>query len=227
MARHPARVRVGSSTTIGGTMAGREIPTGPGEAGPGSEAALHDLVSWAAEEARRLGVAVAHLEAAGARAEWERAVAGPLDEEELRHLRAALRRPRFADVEGCRAELARAVAEAEALARLRQRLDAARPRVPEPAPPARAAEPRATARTPPWLAELVDAAIAPRALEDRLVEYLARQVALGRHLADAMEDPYVVNRTTVSDRRRLLESVPLATAWHEAIRSTSPPVARR
>jgi hypothetical protein len=203
-------------------MAGQDIPSGAGQNGTGTEGARHDLAAWAAEESRRLGVIVAQLETDTARAEWERDMAGPLDEDGLRNLRAALDQPRFADVEGCRRELARAEAEAEAVRRLQERLAEAESQAAEAPSHGRGHRSGGRDRTPRWLAELVDAAIAPRALEDRLVEYLARQVALGRHLADAMEDPYVINRTTVSDRRRLLESVPLATAWHEAIRSTSP-----
>jgi hypothetical protein len=39
----------------------------------------------------------------------------------------------------------------------------------------------------------------------RLIEYVARQLRAGRKLGDVMEDPYVVNRSTLVDRRALLE----------------------
>ncbi|MEW6583026.1 MAG: hypothetical protein AB1416_09725 [Actinomycetota bacterium] len=39
----------------------------------------------------------------------------------------------------------------------------------------------------------------------RLVEYVVRQVAGGRHLADVLDDPYVTNRSTPLERRALLE----------------------
>jgi len=39
----------------------------------------------------------------------------------------------------------------------------------------------------------------------RLIEYVVRQLRAGRKLADVLEDPYVVNRSNLVDRRALLE----------------------
>lgn len=39
----------------------------------------------------------------------------------------------------------------------------------------------------------------------RLIEYVVRQLKAHRNLEDVLEDPYVVNRSTVLDRRALLE----------------------
>jgi hypothetical protein len=39
----------------------------------------------------------------------------------------------------------------------------------------------------------------------RLIEYVVRQVKAKRPLADVLEDPYVVNRSTPLERRALLE----------------------
>jgi hypothetical protein len=39
----------------------------------------------------------------------------------------------------------------------------------------------------------------------RLIEYVERQLRTGRTLNDVLEDPYVVNRSNLVDRRALLE----------------------
>lgn len=39
----------------------------------------------------------------------------------------------------------------------------------------------------------------------RLIEYVVRQLRSGRDLEAVLNDPYVVNRSTVLDRRALLE----------------------
>lgn len=39
----------------------------------------------------------------------------------------------------------------------------------------------------------------------RLIEYVVRQLRGGRDLAQVLEDPYVTNRSTIMDRRALLE----------------------
>ncbi len=39
----------------------------------------------------------------------------------------------------------------------------------------------------------------------RLIEYVVRQLKAGRDLDAVLEDPYVVNRSTILDRRALLE----------------------
>lgn len=38
-----------------------------------------------------------------------------------------------------------------------------------------------------------------------LIDYVVRQVGLGRHLSEVLEDPYVTNRSTPLERRALLE----------------------
>jgi hypothetical protein len=39
----------------------------------------------------------------------------------------------------------------------------------------------------------------------RLIEYVVRQLSAKRPLADVLQDPYVVNRSTPLERRALLE----------------------
>ena len=41
--------------------------------------------------------------------------------------------------------------------------------------------------------------------EERLAEYVIREHAGGRSLADILEDPYLRNRTTAEERKRLLD----------------------
>ena len=38
-----------------------------------------------------------------------------------------------------------------------------------------------------------------------LVDYVVRQVTVGRHLSEVLDDPYVTNRSTPLERRALLE----------------------
>jgi hypothetical protein len=42
--------------------------------------------------------------------------------------------------------------------------------------------------------------------EDQLVAYVIREHGLGRTIDDIMDDPYLRNRSTEDQRRRLLES---------------------
>jgi len=39
----------------------------------------------------------------------------------------------------------------------------------------------------------------------RLIEYVVRQLKAGRNLQAVLEDPYVINRSNLVDRRALLE----------------------
>jgi hypothetical protein len=39
----------------------------------------------------------------------------------------------------------------------------------------------------------------------RLIQYVVRQLRAGRPLAQVLEDPYVINRSNLVDRRALLE----------------------
>jgi hypothetical protein len=57
----------------------------------------------------------------------------------------------------------------------------------------------------------------PSAKHKRLVEYVVRQVAGGRHLAEVLEDPYVTNRTAPLERRALLEEPEVVAAVGDEI----------
>jgi hypothetical protein len=54
----------------------------------------------------------------------------------------------------------------------------------------------------------------------RLIEYVVRQLKAGRPLARVLEDPYVVNRSNVVDRRALLEEPEVVEAGGEAAVAT-------
>ena len=41
--------------------------------------------------------------------------------------------------------------------------------------------------------------------EDRIAAYVIREHERGRSLADILDDPYIKNRTTLSERERLLD----------------------
>jgi hypothetical protein len=41
--------------------------------------------------------------------------------------------------------------------------------------------------------------------EDRIAQYVIREHERGRPLADILDDPYIKNRTTESERKRLLD----------------------
>ena len=63
---------------------------------------------------------------------------------------------------------------------------------------------------------LIAAALSPRAMHARVVQYLVEQAGSGRRLADALGDPFVVNRTTPGERRGLLEDARLVGAWQRS-----------
>jgi hypothetical protein len=63
---------------------------------------------------------------------------------------------------------------------------------------------------------LITAALSPRAMHARVVQYLVEQAGSGRRLADALDDPFVVNRTNPGERRGLLEDARLVGAWHRS-----------
>lgn len=50
----------------------------------------------------------------------------------------------------------------------------------------------------------------------RLIEYVVRQLKAGRNLGEVLEDPYVVNRSNIVDRRALLEEPEVVEAGGEA-----------
>jgi hypothetical protein len=87
-----------------------------------SEGNRDELLESAASEMERLREIVATLEAALGRATAERDLVADWGPERMSAARSALRQPRFADVEGLRAELGRAREELAALEDLRRRL---------------------------------------------------------------------------------------------------------
>jgi hypothetical protein len=77
------------------------------------------------------------------------------------------------------------------------------------------------------LATLIASTLRARARQLRLVAYVARQAALGRPLAEALADSYVVSRTSEEERRRLLEDPTLVSAWQGAVERGGAPQGRR
>jgi len=67
--------------------------------------------------------------------------------------------------------------------------------------------------------------IANDAMEERVVEYIVREVHQGRRLMEVIEDPYVRNRLNDAKRAEILESPEIMDALEREIRSTmtSPP----
>lgn len=62
------------------------------------------------------------------------------------------------------------------------------------------------------------------AVEERVVEYIVREVHGGRRLMEVIEDPYVRNRLNDDKRARVLENAEIVDALEEEIRNTmSPP----
>lgn len=69
------------------------------------------------------------------------------------------------------------------------------------------------------LERLIAAALSPSAHHHRLAEYVARQAALGRRLADVLEDPFVLRMAAcahIHDVRALLEDPLVTAAVHRA-----------
>jgi hypothetical protein len=54
-------------------------------------------------------------------------------------------------------------------------------------------------------------------LEERVVEYVVREVGNGRRLDDALRDPYVRNRLSEEKLRRVLENPEVMTAVERSI----------
>lgn len=54
----------------------------------------------------------------------------------------------------------------------------------------------------------------------RLIEYVVRELKAGRPLARVLEDPYVINRSNITDRRALLEEPEVVGAGGEAAVAT-------
>jgi len=54
-------------------------------------------------------------------------------------------------------------------------------------------------------------------MEDRLAAYVIREHASGRHIEDIMDDPYLRNRASDEDLRRLLDRPDIAHAVGEHV----------
>ncbi len=59
-------------------------------------------------------------------------------------------------------------------------------------------------------------------VEERVIEYVIREVHSGRPLADVMKDPFVRNRLTESKRDAVLENSAVLDALEEEIHSAFP-----
>ena len=57
------------------------------------------------------------------------------------------------------------------------------------------------------------------AVEERIVEYVVREVRNGRKLADALNDPYVRNRLSEEKLQRVIENPEIITAIEQQIAS--------
>ena len=60
-------------------------------------------------------------------------------------------------------------------------------------------------------------------VEERVVEYIVREVHGGRRLMEAIEDPYVRNRLNDEKRAEVLENVEIVEALEQEIRSSMAP----
>ena len=58
--------------------------------------------------------------------------------------------------------------------------------------------------------------VSESAQHKRLIEYVVRQLRIGRDLKAVLEDPYVTNRSRTIDRRALLEEPAVVDAAGEA-----------
>jgi hypothetical protein len=56
-------------------------------------------------------------------------------------------------------------------------------------------------------------------IEERVIEYVIREVHNGRHLMEVMNDPYVRNRLTDAKRAEVLENPEVMDALEEEIHS--------
>lgn len=66
--------------------------------------------------------------------------------------------------------------------------------------------------------------MATDAVEERVVEYVVREVHNGRRLMEVIEDPYVRNRLSDEKRARVLENSEIVDALEHEIRTAmSPP----
>jgi hypothetical protein len=61
------------------------------------------------------------------------------------------------------------------------------------------------------------------AMEERVVEYVVREVRQGRRLMEVIEDPYVRNRLNDTKRAEILESPEIIDALEQEIRTSMAP----
>lgn len=62
--------------------------------------------------------------------------------------------------------------------------------------------------------------MATDAVEERVIEYVVREVHKGRRLMEAIEDPYVRNRLNDTKRAEMLENPEIVDALEAEIRET-------
>ena len=62
--------------------------------------------------------------------------------------------------------------------------------------------------------------LATDAVEERVIEYVIREVHNGRKLTDALSDPYVKNRLSADKLNHVLENPEIAAALEEQIASS-------
>ena len=62
--------------------------------------------------------------------------------------------------------------------------------------------------------------ISTDAIEERVVEYVVREVHKGRRLAEVTDDPYVRNRLNQARRDEILENTEIVDAIEKEIRET-------
>jgi hypothetical protein len=60
-------------------------------------------------------------------------------------------------------------------------------------------------------------------VEDRVVEYIVREIHNGRNLSEVIEDPYVRNRLNAEKRAEILENPEIIDAFEQEIRALMTP----
>lgn len=65
--------------------------------------------------------------------------------------------------------------------------------------------------------------MASDAIEERVVEYVVREVGKGRRLMEVIDDPYVRNRLNESKRQEILENPEIVEALEKEIRQSMTP----
>ena len=65
--------------------------------------------------------------------------------------------------------------------------------------------------------------IATDALEERVIEYVVREVRTGRRLMEVIDDPYVRNRLNEDKRAAVLENTEVIEALEQEIKASMKP----